>query len=386
MPKINIFIIAIILVIALVFLLSFEADSNSDNDFCLLDSYYYYKKNFMTNDGRIMDPDRGNITTSEGQSYIMLRSLVAEDKDTFNLAYKWTKNNLQREDKLFAWLWGEDSNGKYRILDNNSASDADVDIAFALVLAYEKWGKYKYLLEAMPIIDSIWSKETKRIGNHLILMPGVEQTNSDIIEVNPSYFSPYAFRFFQKYDNIHDWNCLIDSSYYYLNEVMSETVTGLPPNWFLIEENENGAQIVLEDSERSDFSYDAIRVFIRVYLDYLRTGEKRALPILEKAKFFIEPWQESKHFYVNYKENGELRNKDEFIGAIAILTAILTMYDAEMASEVYDKKIESYFKNKKYWQEKRDYYGKNLLWFACYLYNKNSKAYKDMQRLKIKGY
>lgn len=361
---------------------SCTANSDETSSFCLKKSYEGYKDAFMTKDGRIMDPEKNNITTSEGQSYIMLRSLTIGDKKTFDLSYKWAKDNLQREDNLFSWLWGENSNGLYSIIDKNSASDADVDIAFALILAYEKWKQYDYLSEAIPIIRSIWNKETKNIGEYLVLMPGVDQTTNDTIEVNPSYFSPYAFRFFQKYDDIHDWNCLVDSSYYYLTQVNNKTETHLPPNWFLIKNGE----IVLENSTKSDFSYDAVRVFIRVYLDYLRTGEKRALPILEKSKFFITKWKDSKKFYTNYKANGELRDKVEYTGSIAIITTVMSMYDPETASEIYETKLNKYFDNKTYWETKKDYYGKNLAWFGCYLYDKNSNEYKKMQKKRIIGY
>lgn len=353
--------------IIIIFVLSFKACGEQKYNFCLKKSYDLYKNAFMSKDGRIMDPEKNNITTSEGQSYIMLRSLAIGDKKTFDLTYKWAKNNLQREDKLFAWLWGKNSKGEYKILDGNSASDADVDIAFALLLAYEAWNDDKYLQEALPIIKSIRSNEIKQIGSYTVLMPGVAQTLSEKIEINPSYFSPYAFKLFQKYDTANDWNCLVDSSYYYLDEVTSKTNTGLPPNWFLIE---NG-QISLENSPRSDFSYDAVRVFIRVYLDYLKTGDKRALPILEKSKFFIDKWGvnegTNRKFYVNYKADGQLKDKDEFIGSIAILLPVINMYDQKLASEVYEKKIKP-SQNADYWKAKKDYYSKNLLWFGCYLW------------------
>lgn len=368
MGKFNIiFLFAIIFI----FVLSFKACGEQKYNFCLKKSYDLYKNAFMSKDGRIMDPEKNNITTSEGQSYIMLRSLAMKDKKTFDLTYKWSKDNLQREDNLFAWLWGKNKNGDYKILDNNSASDADVDIAFALLLAYEAWNDDKYLQEALPIIKSIWNNETKQIGSYRILMPGVSQTSSEKIEINPSYFAPYAFRFFQKYDSDNDWDSLIDSSYYYLTEVTSQTETGLPPNWFLIADGQNGEQIILEGSPRSDFSYDAVRVFIRVYLDYLKTGDKRALPILEKSKFFIDKWSangnQNQKFYVNYQANGQLKDKDEFIGSIAILLPVINMYDKKLATEVYEKKIKPY-QNADYWKSKKDYYSKNLLWFGCYLW------------------
>lgn len=380
MPNNNLIILSTILIFVLVFSIAFKADSTQNYDFCLRKSYYYYRDTFMSQDGRIMDPDKDNITTSEGQSYMMLRSLTIGDKETFDLVYKWAKNNLQREDKLFAWLWGEAPDGQYKILDYNSASDADVDIAFSLILAYEKWGKYQYLQEALPIINSIWINETKKIGDYVILMPGVEQTTADKIEINPSYFFPYAYRFFQKYDELHDWNYLIDSSYYYLNQVTAKTATGLPPNWFLIE---NG-QIILENSSRSDFSYDAVRVFARIYLDYIRTGEKKALPIMKKTKFFVDKWKQDKVLYVNYTKNGKLRDKDQFIGSIAILIPSLSLVDPEVTYDIYVTQVEPYFKNTKYWEIKKDYYAKNLLWFACYLYNKDSKEFKEMHKRRIK--
>lgn len=337
----------------------------------------------MTKDGRIMDPEKDNITTSEGQSYIMLRSLTMGDRKTFDLSYKWTKDNLQRKDNLFAWLWGENKKtGKYEILDYNSASDADADIAWALTMAYERWGNYQYLMEATQIIQSIWDNETKQIGDYLVLMPGVEQTKTNAIEINPSYFSPYAFRFFQKYDNLHDWNLIINSSYYYINASAAKTKTGLPPNWFLIQ---NG-QIVLENSERSDFSYDAVRVFARIYLDYIRTGEKRAVPILKKSKFFINKWKDTKKLYTNYQANGALRDKTEFIGGIAALVPAMSLYDKKSADEIYNNEVTAYFENKKYWEIKNDYYAKNLLWFGCYLYNRNSNEHRFMQKNRIKGY
>lgn len=362
MAKNNIIFIFIAFTLILVFTIRPGVSNVYNSD--LKKSYEGYKKNYMSKDGRIMDPSRNNVTTSEGQSYMLLMSYLSNDRKTFDLVYNWTKNNINRKDKLFAWLWGQNEDGKYMILDNNSASDADVDIAFSLLLAYQKWHDEKYLEEAVPIIQAIWDKETKRVGNYLILMPGVVQTTAEKIEVNPSYFSPYAFRLFQKYDNKHDWNELIDSSYFYLNETMSKTKTGLPPDWFLIK---NG-QIVLENSNRSDFSYEAIRIFGRIYLDYKKSGEKRAVSILRKSKFFIEKWKTDKKLYTNYKANGELRDKEQFIGSIGILIPVIDLYDKNVAAEIYKNVVGPYFIEDGYWTSKHDYYGRNLLWFGEYMY------------------
>lgn len=355
--------------------------ADKSEDYCLKNSYQYYKKAFISADGRVMDPERNDITVSEGQSYILMRAVASNDPKTFDLTYKWTKKNLQRGDKLFSWIWGKDKNGKYVVLDRNSASDADVNIAFALIMAYERWRDGKYLKEALPIIRSIRRNETRRIGKYKVLMPGFIQARVEKIEVNPSYFHPYAFKFFRKYDKSNDWDKIIDSSYYYIMASSAKTKTGLPPNWFVIEHG----KIVLENSNHSDFSYDAIRVFKKTYWDYVRTGDKRDLPILEKSKFFIKKWKikekGEKKLYTNYKSEGSLRDQNEFIGGIALLVLPISLYDKKTAAEIFNIKIKPYLFNKGNWTTRKDYYGKNLLWYGCHFYYKNSNEYKEMGKL-----
>lgn len=352
--------------------------SDKSEDYFLKKSYDYYKREFISPEGRVMDPARGDITTSEGQSYILQRAVAVNDRTTFNRSYAWTKTHLQRWDKLFSWIWGQNKKGKYEVLDRNSAADADVNIAFALILAYGRWKDERYLKEALPIINSIWRNETKKIGKYRVLMPGFIQTRVDKIEVNPSYFHPYAFKFFKKYDKRHDWNKITESSYYYVMASSAKTKTGLPPNWFLIEHGE----IILEDNERSDFSYDAVRVFKKYYWDYVRTGDKRDLQVLKKSKFFIKKWKSSKKLYTNYKKDGSLRDTNEFIGGIAILILPISIYDNKTAKEIFKSKIEPYLFNKNNWKVRSDYYCKNLLWYGCHFYFKNSSEYNETGKLR----
>lgn len=271
----------------LILILTISPVVSKTNKFDVHKSYAFYKANYLTKDGRVIDSSINSITTSEGQSYILFMCLAMNDRKTFDLVYNWTNKNLRRKDGLYSWLWGMDKKNRYKVLDPNSATDADIDLARSSFLAYEAWKDKKYLKNGLQTINGIWNKETRHIGKHLVLVPGANQAKSDVIELNPSYFAPYAFRVFKTYDPNHDWTKLIDSSYYYLDAVMSETKNGLPPNWFIVK---NG-KIVLPDSERSDFSYDAVRVFWRIYFDYQKTGEKRALLVLRKSKFFIQEWK-----------------------------------------------------------------------------------------------
>ncbi len=53
-----------------------------------------YKHRFIQPDGRVIDFQRDQVTTSEGQSYAMLRAVWMDDRPTFDLTWRWTQDNL----------------------------------------------------------------------------------------------------------------------------------------------------------------------------------------------------------------------------------------------------------------------------------------------------
>lgn len=50
----------------------------------LQSSWERYKVQFLSNDGRIVDHSSKGVTTSEGQSYALLRSVWLDDRETFD--------------------------------------------------------------------------------------------------------------------------------------------------------------------------------------------------------------------------------------------------------------------------------------------------------------
>ncbi len=357
----------------------------STNNKIIKGSWNYYKKTFMSQDGRIIDYDRNDVTTSEGQSYAMLRAAFIEDKETFDKTYTWSVNNLGRkEDNLFAWLWGKRKDNTWGVIDRNSASDADIDIAFALLLAGERWSNDKYIVDAINIIKDIWNLETKVINNQRVLMPGVVQTQNEIIPINPSYFAPYAFKVFAKYDQEHEWNSLVDSSYILLKQSSELTESGLPPNWFKID-SKSGRIYIDKEKQDSDFSYDAIRVFLRVYVDYLVFNDSRALKILKKSQFFKDRYFKTYRqikFFTNFKQSGELRDTVENIGAIALLVPVFkTLSGKQNAYKIYKRKVVSNYNPKGYWDTSRNYYTQNLAWFGTWMYIYEQETKKHFNKL-----
>src|SRR5690349_12535160 len=66
----------------------------------------FYKFTYIQ-EGRVVSHDENRITTSEGQSYALLRAVWQNDHEVFKRVWHWTKKHLQvrSEDKLFSWKW-----------------------------------------------------------------------------------------------------------------------------------------------------------------------------------------------------------------------------------------------------------------------------------------
>lgn len=106
-----------------------------------------YNARFMDNQVRVIDHSEGERTTSEGQAYAMFFSLVANDQARFDGLLHWTEQNLAEGDlstHLPAWLWGRKSNNEWGVVDSNSASDADLWMAYTLLEAGKAWNDARY--------------------------------------------------------------------------------------------------------------------------------------------------------------------------------------------------------------------------------------------------
>lgn len=103
-------------------------------------------------------------------------ALVADDQPMFERLLAWTENNLAAGDltsRLPAWLWGQNSQNNWDILDPNSASDADILIAYNLLEAGRLWGNRRYLIMGTLLLQRIAQEEVMDIpGLGQMLLPG----------------------------------------------------------------------------------------------------------------------------------------------------------------------------------------------------------------------
>jgi endoglucanase len=345
--------------------------------------WHQYKQNYLEwGTLRSLDKQQQSITTSEGQSYTMLRAVWMDDKDTFDKAWQWTKDNLQREDDhLISWLFGEQADGTYGILTarggRNTATDADQDIALALLYASKRWNDQKYYGDAIGIIRDIWAKEVITInGRPYLLANDIEKsTPKSTVVVNPSYLSPYTYKVFAIADPDHDWSALADTSYEVAiasieSRLDKPSSANLPPDWIMFDKKtgeilppQNGSGLT------TNFSFDALRLPWRFALDYKFTGDYRAKEVLDKIGHLESEWRNKKSIAATYSHDGiRLINQ----GAPSMYGGTIGFFMVNrpaMADEIYREKLEAlYDTNESKWKNQQSYYDENWAWFGMALY------------------
>ncbi|MCW2979453.1 MAG: glycoside hydrolase family 8 [Solirubrobacterales bacterium] len=209
---------------------------------------------YVEPDGRVVRIDQGGDTVSEGQAYAMLLAVVDHDRGTFARVWSWTRENLRQPNGLLAWHW-EDG----KVVSTGSAADADLDAAWALLLASERLGAPSYKGEALKLASDILEHETVSLDGRSLLVAGDWATSFPAV-VDPSYFAPGAFAALGRASGDSRWEQLEETSREVLGE-LTERPTGLAPDWAVVEaDGEAKATPPPGEGGEAVFGYDAVRV------------------------------------------------------------------------------------------------------------------------------
>jgi endoglucanase len=366
----------------------FSTLTRSFSPYTLLNSSWtVYVQKFINDDGRVVDDREADLTTSEGQSYAMLRAVWVDDKQTFDKVWTWTKQNLQkRDDKLFGWRWGKKEDGGYGFLSNggeNSASDADSDIALALILASRRWKKGEYLEEAKLILPDIWKILVREDRGKNYLTAGNWADSPEGLVLNPSYFAPYAWRIFAETDKDRDWNSLINPAYELLGKLGSDPLdksraVGLPPDWVLINRDSGTYSAPLQTQLTTNYSFDALRVPWRIGLDYAWNEEPQAKLYLDQNFKFLADEFEAKGFLGGwYSHDGQVLGGKENPAMYAAAMGYFKTIKPDLAQKIYEEKLlRLYANDQNSFRDDIPYYEQNWLWFGAALYEGFLHNYK----------
>jgi endo-1,4-beta-D-glucanase Y len=258
-------------------------------------AYQKWKTDLVTSDGaggflRVRRPNSSgaevNSSVSEGIAYGMLLAVYADDQPTFDKLWQYAK------------LW-PDSNGLMnwyinaagtQALGTGGATDADEDMAFALIMADARWKGHgslttNYIDLAKTQIGLIWQHEVDHSRND-VLMPGDQFADGSVINI--SYFAPAFYRVFGRVTSTTaNWMHTVDTTY----TVIAATLTsqngnaqnGLVPAW------STPAGVPMSPPGQSMPTYhqlDSCRTPFRLAQDYCWNAEPRALSYLQKISSF----------------------------------------------------------------------------------------------------
>jgi endoglucanase len=225
-----------------------------------------YANRFISSDGRVLDPQGGDRTTSEGQSYALFFSLVDNDRTHFDKLLTWTESNLAASDlgaHLPAWSWGKAKDGHWGVLDPNSASDSDLWIAYDLIEAGRLWKDLHYVTLGHRLAALIAHREVSDMpGFGTVVLPaavGFRLQRSWVL--NPSYTPLFIVNRLATVEPEGPWaNIAME-----LPSLLSRSaVNGFAMDWVCYTPGKAFAPCLAsgKDSDKALGSYDAIRVYL----------------------------------------------------------------------------------------------------------------------------
>ncbi|MGE8263324.1 MAG: cellulose synthase complex periplasmic endoglucanase BcsZ [Stenotrophomonas sp.] len=215
----------------------------------------------LSNDGRMIDRSASDLrTTSEGQSYALFFALVCNDQAQFDRILGWTVDNLAGGDmskRLPTWLWGRDEDGRWRVLDDNPASDSDLWLAYTLIEAGRLWRRPALLEVAKGMLAQVREREIVDLpGLGPMLLPGAQGfVEDDYWRLNPSYLPMPLLRRFATVDPRSPWPAIARNT---LRMLQDTAPKGFAPDWTAW----RPSGFFTDPVKGAMGSYDAIRVYL----------------------------------------------------------------------------------------------------------------------------
>jgi len=216
-------------------------------------------------------------TVSEGHGYAMLATALFDDREIFDglLAY-YRAHPSTVNPALMAWAQDESCAD---VQGADSATDGDLDIAYALLLADARWGGYA--ADARRIIDAILAGEVTPANTVLIGDWANNPMDTHYNGTRTSDLMPQHFRAFAKATDVEQWRAVLDKTYAIvstLQEVHAPS-TGLLPDFAIDATGDNPAPAPsrwLEGQHDGEYSWNACRTPWRIATDAVVTGEDRS--------------------------------------------------------------------------------------------------------------
>ncbi|NRB37120.1 MAG: hypothetical protein HRU20_01480 [Pseudomonadales bacterium] len=300
--------------------------------------YDYWKKKYLrdaqTGGYYIQgaDTDGEGKGTSESHGYGMLLSVLMaghdpEARNNFDGLFEFFDGHRSSiNNELMGWFIDNQENGSGT---HDSATDGDMDIAYALLLADKQWGSsgaINYQQEALNMINSgvkisLVNHSSKR------LMRG--DWDSDALTTRSSDWMPAHLRAFKAATGDNDWQGVIDEIYTMVAEInaSSSKNTGLMPDFVKGDPARPNSRDNTGESHSGDYFYNAARTPWRLGTDYLLYGT----PASKQASDKLVTWAKTQvgsslnfsKYYSGYRLNGNVIRGSNYDSSVFIAPVLV---------------------------------------------------------------
>jgi hypothetical protein len=281
------------------------------------ESYIRWKRDYLKPDphgDNLIIENRGKgepkkyLTTSEAMSYGMIVEVLMAGydpgaKSQFDRLYRYTLLHPSAKSK-FLMAWSQRRKSLIRKKgDVDSAVDGDIDIAYALLLAYKQWRDEKYKLSVDSTLAAILAQEIDVKNNRIVRGNASVPADGFAYQViRMSDFMPVELRSFYSYTGQSIWLDLLKRNYkrYEKAQAQFSRNFGMFPDYLYVSDNDSLALIpesmpkdTLEDEgfddggETSDdnprgrfYGLNSCRVPWRIATDFLLNGDGDAKQII----------------------------------------------------------------------------------------------------------
>jgi endo-1,4-beta-D-glucanase Y len=271
-------------------------------DQVVIDDYEQWKSRYVTAGcgGYFIEADLGSArTVSEAHGYGMVAMAYMaghdpEAKVIFDGMHAYFVDHpSQGSSDLMAWSQDYSCNSNQG---EGSATDGDLDIAYALLLADKQWGSggaINYRSEADRVIKAILQHEVDDSRSWFLLGDWVNKNSyAHYDATRSSDFMPGHVASFIAAGSHPAWSTVIDGGYGNFATIQQShaPATGLLPDFIRYPSSTPAAAEsgFLEGEHDGSYHYNACRVPWRLAAHYLTTGDARAKAVLSKINSFLK--------------------------------------------------------------------------------------------------
>ena len=287
--------------------------------------------------------NKKGVTVSEAMGYGMLIMVQIagydpEAKKLFDGLNSFRKRYPSKFNKAFmCWQVRRESKPKK----DDSATDGDLDIATALLMASEQWHEKHYAAEALKIIKAA---EKDLLRNDFSLRLGDWDTDEEgAPAVRPSDFTTAHFQLFAQKTGNKTWQKVEEKCYSILNELQDNYAqkTGLIPDFAIMNTGNKWKPAkpnFLETKNDGAYYYNSCRLPWRLGTSVLIYNN----PVAKKILTRIIDWvatkiPEPKNFKGGYDLNGKpLETYDEPTFTAPITVAAMAVGNQKWANKGFD--------------------------------------------------